>query len=72
MERGSPAAQGGFRPGMVIYKVGTYTADSVTRVEALLKDVDGGTSVDFVVWAPTRGRQRPAVGTVTLTAREES
>ncbi len=76
VETGSPAAEGGLRQGMVVYKVGTYTADSVARVEALLKDVDGGTSVDFVIWATNasgRNAGRPTqVGTVTLVARDES
>ena len=75
VETGSPAAQGGLRQGMVVYKIGTYTADSVARVESLLKDVDGGTSVDFVVWATNasgRNTGRPVqVGTVTLVARDE-
>ena len=69
VERGSPAAQAGFKPGMVVYKIGTYTVDGVARVEALLKDVDGGTTVDFVVGT---GRSTSRLGTVTLTAREES
>ena len=38
---------------MIIYKIGTYDADSLARVEALLKDVEGGTSVDFVVGVGT-------------------
>ena len=75
VERGSPAAQGGFRQGMIIYKMGTYDVSSPARVDALLKDVVGGTSVDFVVGLGTltqrnagRGAQ---IGTVTLTARGE-
>ncbi len=77
VERGSPAAEAGIKPGMVIYKLGTYPAGSVERVEALLKDVDGGTSVDFVVGLgnTTGGRsagRQTSVATVTLTAREES
>ena len=76
VEPGSPAAQSGLRPGMIVYKVGAYNAESVARVEALLKDVDGGTPVDFAVWlsdARVRNGNRPVqVGTVTLTARVES
>ena len=71
VETGSPAAQAGFRPGMIVYKIGTYAITSVTRVEALLKDVEGGTTVDFVVGLGNAGRQAQ-LGTVTLTAREES
>ena len=76
VDAGSPAAQGGLRQGMVVYKIGTYTADSVARVEGLLRDVDGGTSVDFVIYATNasgRNAGRPTqVGTVTLVARDES
>ena len=76
VERGSPAAEGGFRQGMIIYKLGTYDATNPARVEALLKDVVGGTSVDFVVGLGTpsprnAGRAAPQIGTVTLTARGE-
>ena len=76
VETGSPAAQGGLRQGMIVHKVGTYNADSVARVEALLKDVDGGTAVDFLVWlsdSRVRSGNRPVqTGTVTLVARDES
>ncbi len=75
VERGSPAAQGGFRQGMIIYKVGTYDVTSPARLDALLKDVEGGTAVDFVVGlgslSPRNGGRAPQVGTVTLTARGE-
>ncbi len=76
VERGSPAAQGGFRAGMIIYKLGTYDANSPARVEGLLKDVASGTSVDFVVGLGTlagrsTGRGSTQIGTVTLTARGE-
>ena len=72
VEPGSPAAGAGFRSGMVIYKVGTYAVGSVTRIETLLKDVDGGTAVDFVVAAGGGGRKAAQVATVTLVARQES
>ena len=74
VERGSPAQQAGIRQGMVIYKIGTYDAESPGRVEAILHDVEGGTSVDFTVGSGTyaqrynKGRQQ--IGTVTMVARE--
>ena len=74
VERGSPAQEAGLRQGMVILKVGTYDIDSPAKVEALLRDVEGGTAVDFTVGAGSyaqrysKGRQQ--VGTVTLVARE--
>ena len=69
VERGSPAALAGFRQGVIIYKVGTYDATTPARVESLLKDVPGGTPVDFVVDSGRRASRRGQVGTVTLTAR---
>ncbi len=75
VERGSPAAQGGFRQGMIIYKVGTYDVTSPARLDALLKDVAGGTAVDFVVGLGTLAQRNAGrgsqIGTVTLTARGE-
>ena len=74
VEEGSPAAQAGFRQGMIVYKLGTYAASSPARVESLLADVEGGTAVDFVVGlgSPSQrgsGRGAAQVGTVTVTAR---
>ena len=71
VEHDSPADEAGFRQGMVIYKLGTYDATSPARVEALLKDVQGGTTVDFTVSLVGRNNRQGQVGTVTLTARDE-
>ena len=74
VERNSPAQAAGVRQGMVVYKIGNYDVDSPAKIEALLREVDGGTKVDFTIGSGTyaqrlnRGRQQ--VGTVTLTARE--
>ena len=74
VERGSPAQEAGIRQGMVIYKVGTYDIDGPTKVEALLRDVEGGTAVDFTIgmgsYAQRYSKGRQQVGTVTLVARE--
>ena len=72
VERGSPAAQAGFRQGMLIYKLGTYEATSPARIEALLKDVEPGTTVDFTIGLGGRDSRQGQVGTVTLTARDET
>ena len=72
VERGSPAAQAGFRQGMIIYKVGTYDAGSPARVEAILKDVEPGTAVDFTIGIGGRGNRQNQIGTATLTARDET
>ena len=71
VDRGSPAALAGFRQGVVIYKVGTYDATNPGRVETLLKDVAGGTTVDFVVGTVGNASRRSQVGTITLTARDK-
>ena len=75
VEPESPAARAGFRQGMIIYKLGTYDTASPGRIESLLKDVDGGTSVDFVVGLGTLSQRNAGrgaqIGTVTLTARGE-
>ena len=72
VERGSPAAQAGFRQGMLIYKVGTYDASSPARVEAILKDVEPGATVDFTIGISGRGIRQSQIGTATLTARDEA
>ena len=75
VERNSPAQAAGIRQGMVVYKIGGYPVDSPAKIEALLREVEGGTQVDFTLGTGTyaqrfnRGRQQQ-VGTVTLTARE--
>lgn len=76
VEGGSPAAQAGFQRGMIVYKMGSYAVQDPARVEGLLKGVDGGTPVDFVVGlsGARRGlsRQGQQLGTVTLVARGET
>jgi serine protease Do len=66
VDDGSPAAAAGLRQGLVIYRIGTYTAPSPQKVEALLSHVPAGTPVDFVVGASGE------LATVTLVARESS
>ena len=60
---------------MILYKLGTFDANSPARVESLLSDVAGGTAVDFVVGlgtlAPRSAWRPPQVSTVTLIARAE-
>ena len=72
VERGSPAAEAGFRQGMIIYKLGTYDATNPARIENLLKEVEPGTAVDFTVGLGGRANRQGQVGTVTLTARDET
>lgn len=73
VEDGSPASRAGFERGMIVYKMGAYAVQEPARVEQLLKGVDAGTPVDFVVGrsGARRGlsRQGQQLGTVTLVAR---
>jgi serine protease Do len=75
VERGSPAAEAGFQQGIIVYKLGAHPASSPAQVEALLKDVGPGTSVDFIVGLGSAGRRglsrQGQIGTVTLVARGE-
>lgn len=71
VESGSPAADAGFRRGLVIYKVGRYEVESVQQVEALLARAVPGTVVDFVVGVTRtiRGQVQRQAQNVSLTAR---
>ncbi len=71
VEADSPASKGGIRAGMIVLKVGTYPARDAARIDALLREVPGGTAVDWTVGPP--GGRRTLLSaqatTVTLLAR---
>ncbi len=71
VEPDSPAARAGIRSGMMVLKVGTYTARDAARIDALLRDVPGGTAVDWTL-GPAGNRRAllsSQATTVTLVAR---
>ena len=71
VEPDSPAARAGIRSGMLVLKVGTYTARDHARIDALLRDVPGGTAVDWTL-GPAGSRRAllsSQATTVTLMAR---
>ncbi len=76
VDRDSPAWEAGFRPGMVVYRLGRYNLDTPAAVEQLLSEVEPGAAVDFTIGVenPRRGLTRQGqtsqIGTVTLVARE--
>ena len=77
VEEDSPAAEAGFKQGMIIYRIGRYNAERPALVEGVLRYVAPGPSVDFVVGmgtlSPRRGLTRQSqgqLGTVTMVARE--
>ena len=72
VEADSPASRAGIRSGMIVLKVGTYAARDAARIDALLRDVPGGTAVDFTVGPPAGNRRSLLASqatTVTLQAR---
>jgi len=71
VETGSPAADAGFKRGLVIYKIGQYEITSSKQVESLLENVKPGTSADFTVGVVRQiGRHQLAqVQSVSLTAK---
>ncbi len=69
VEPDSPADTAGFERGLVVYRVGKYSVNSVKQVEKLLSHASSGSNVTFVVGVVRNDRSRQRVETVTLTAR---
>jgi serine protease Do len=71
VEAGSPAADAGFKRGLVIYKIGRYEVTSSKQVESLLENVKPGTDADFTVGVVRLigGRPLAQVQSVSLTAQ---
>lgn len=69
VEPDSPADQAGIERGLVIYRVGTFTVDSVKQAEKVLAQADSGSSVDLAVGIIGRGGRARRVETVNLQAR---
>lgn len=71
VEAGSPAAAAGFKRGLVIYKVGRYTINSVAELEEYLSKARTGEAADFQVGVIRRagGQLVQQLQVVTLNAR---
>lgn len=71
VEKGSPAAEAGLEPGMIITSVGRHEVTAVKEIEKLFKQVDTGSRVDLAVsWWQTKGRTKRLVSdTIRLQAR---
>ncbi|MEI6560809.1 MAG: trypsin-like peptidase domain-containing protein [Verrucomicrobiota bacterium] len=71
VEPQSPAAKGGLRRGLVLYKVGRYEVNSPEEVETLLRQAKRGAEVDLGVGVVQRigGRVLQQIQTVSVTAR---
>jgi serine protease Do len=69
VEPDSPADEAGLERGLVIYRVGKSETNSVKQVEELLRSVQGGTKLEFLVGAIRTGRQSRQLATLSMTAR---
>ena len=69
VEPGSPADQVGIERGLIIYKIGKFTVNSVKEAERVLAPADSGSSIDLAVGIIGRGGRSRRVETVNLQAR---
>jgi serine protease Do len=69
VEPGSPADEAGVERGLVIYRVGQEDANSVKQMENLLRRMQSGTSVNFVIGVIHAAGQVRQVATLTMAAR---
>ncbi len=69
VEPDSPADQAGVERGLVIFRIGKFTVDSVQQAEKVLAQAGTGSSIDLVVGIIGRGTRGRRVETVNLQAR---
>jgi serine protease Do len=69
VEPDSPADEAGIERGMVIYRISESQISSVPQAEELLRSVQSGTTVEFIVGIIRADGQNREVATVSLTAR---
>ncbi len=69
VEPDSPADQVGIERGLIIYKIGKFTVNSVKQAESVLSQAGSGSSVDLAVGIIGRGGRGRRVETVNLQAR---
>jgi serine protease Do len=69
VEPDSPADEAGLERGLVIYRAGHSETNSVKQIEGLLRNVQGGTKLEFTVGVIRTGRQTRQLATLSMTAR---
>ena len=69
VEPDSPADEAGIERGMVIYRIGKSQISSVLQVEELLRSMQSGATVEFIVGIIRADGQNREVATATLKAR---
>ena len=69
VEPDSPADEAGLERGLVIYRVGRSETNSVKQIEELLRSVQSGAKLEFLVGVIRTGRQSRQLATLSMTAR---
>jgi serine protease Do len=69
VEPDSPADNAGIERGLVIYRIGKTQATSVKQIEELLRNVESGANVEFIVGVIRTDGENRELASATLTAR---
>jgi serine protease Do len=69
VEPDSPADNAGIERGLVVYRIGKTQASSVKQIEELLRNVESGANVEFIVGVIRTDGENRELASATLTAR---
>ena len=69
VEPESPADDAGIERGLVVYRIGKTQASSVKQIEELLRNVESGANVEFIVGVIRIDGESRELASATLTAR---
>src|SRR5437773_1752206 len=69
VEPDSPADDAGIERGLVVYRIGKTQASSVKQIEELLRNVESGADVEFIVGVIRTDGESRELASATLTAR---
>jgi len=69
VEPDSPADDAGIERGLVVYRIGKTQASSVKQIEEVLRNVESGANVEFIVGVIRTDGESRELASATLTAR---
>src|ERR1700757_5180308 len=69
VEPDGPADDAGIERGLVVYRIGKTQASSVKQIEELLRNVESGANVEFIVGVIRTDGESRELASATLTAR---
>src|SRR6516164_1386347 len=69
VEPDSPADDAGIERGLVVYRIGKTQASSIKQIEELLRNVESGANVEFIVGVIRTDGESRELASATLTAR---